>query len=227
MPKNKIVTGGIIAALAIALAVPAIGAARTADDRSATEVAAEVQAFYDQTRTLQTGFTQAHYHRLYRRTTQSRGLLRVIRPGQVRFDYLGGDTKVVALDGERLTIYEPTEDGQGQVLERAVADAAVPSALGLITGTARLDRDFRFRLIDGSRHGWRGPVLELRPREDDAAYRRVFLYVDPNVPGVVRRLLIQDHEGNLNRFVFQRMRFNRAIDPGSLAFDAPSQARRL
>jgi outer membrane lipoprotein carrier protein len=194
---------------------------------TAAEVAAQVQAFYDQTTTVRTAFTQAHYDRIYRRTTRSRGLLTIARPGKLRFDYLGGDGKVVVSDGHLLTVYEPDDDGgPGQYLQTPVREDA-SSALGFLTGESRLDRDFRFRLRDASALGWDGYVLELTPIRSQPSYRRVLLFVDPRVPGVVRRVLVLDHDGNLNRFDFQRMRFNRAVAADRFAFTPPVGARSL
>jgi outer membrane lipoprotein carrier protein len=220
-------------ALALALAAPGLGApslaqAQTGTAPSAARVAAQVQSFYDQTRTVQTAFTQAHYDRIYQRTTRARGVLTISKPGKLRFDYLGGDGKVVVSDGARMTVYEPGEGGgAGQYAQTAVREEGIPSALGFLTGEARLDRDFVFRLRDASAFHWDGYVLELTPRAPEPAYRRVFLYVDGQTAGVVRRVLIQDPDGNLNRFDFARMRFNRPVADSRFDFTPPSNARRL
>jgi outer membrane lipoprotein carrier protein len=220
-------------AIALAALLP-LGASQAQEGRrrgpSAAHVAAQVQAFYDQTRTVQTAFYQAHYDRIYQRTTRSRGLLTISRPGKLRFDYLGGNGKVVVSDGATLTLYEPDDEGGGgQYAQTAVRQEGIPSALGFLTGASRLDRDFTFRLADASRFSWDGYVLELRPRRAEPAYRRAFLYVDddPAAAGVVRRVLIQDHDGNLNRFDFRRMRFNRPVASSRFDFTPPPGARRL
>src|SRR5690606_13245063 len=132
--------------------------------------AARVQAFYDQTTTVQTAFQQSHYDRVYQRTTRSRGVLTIARPGKLRFDYLGGDGKVGVSDGRQLTIYEPDESGGGGQYAQTDMREDFSSALGFLTGTARLDRDFRFRLVDPERFGWSGHVLELVPIRPEPGY---------------------------------------------------------
>ncbi len=211
--------------LLAAAALPSMGTAQP----SAAHLAAQVQTFYDQTSTVQTAFSQSHYDRIYRRTTRSRGVLTIARPGKLRFDYLGGNGKVVVSDGRNITVYEPIEGGPGQYARTPVAEQSLSSALGFLTGQSRLDRDFRFRLANARQFGWSGYVLELRPIRSEAAYRRMFLFVDsdPATAGVVRRVLIQDHDGNLNRFDFQRMRFNRNVDATRFAFTPPRGARRI
>lgn len=225
--KKTTMTLAALAALAIAGA-PLVGDAQ--QTTSAATVAAQVQGFYDQTSTVQSAFYQSHYDRIYRRTTRSRGVLTISRPGKLRFDYLGGNGKVVVSDGATMTVYEPGDDGgAGQYAQAPVREEGIPSALAFLTGGARLDRDFTFRLRDASAFRWDGHVLELRPRRDEPAYRRVFLYVDddPRAAGVVRRVLIQDHDGNLNRFDFRRTRFNRDVSEGRFELSPPPGARRI
>ncbi len=215
-------------AASVIAALPPAASAQSAP--SAARVAAQIQGFYDQTRTVQTAFYQAHYDRIYRRTTRSRGILTILRPGKMRFDYLAGNGKVVVSDGTTLTVYEPGDNGgAGQYVQQPVRQEGIPSALAFITGTARLDRDFRFRLANPARFRWEGHVLELRPRTPEPAYRRVFLFVDddPATAGVVRRVLIQDHAGNLNRFDFRRMRFNRPVAASRFRFTPPPGARQI
>ncbi len=234
MKNTTIHRSALSAALVIAAALPGVAQAQTSAETrtapSAAHVAAQVQTFYDQTRTVQTAFAQSHYDRVYRRTTTSRGVLTISRPGKLRFDYLGGDGKVVVSNGRTLTVYEPGDEGEaGQYMRAPVASEGIPSALGFLTGDARLDSDFSFRLMDAARFNWDGHVLELRPRAAQAAYHRVFLYVDANPAsaGVVRRVIIQDHDGNLNRFAFSRMRFNRDVSASRFEFRPPSGARAI
>ncbi len=224
--KTRTMTLALLSAFAIA-ALPASGAMAQSSELTAAHVAAQVQAFYDQTTTVQTAFTQVHYDRTYDRRTSSRGVLTIARPGKLRFDYLGGDGKVVVSDGRELTVYEPGDDGGAGQYARAPVSESFSSALGFLTGQARLDRDLRFRLIDASQFRWDGSVLELTPIRPEPGYRRAYLFVDAHAAGVVRRILIQDHDGNLNQFDFVRMQFNREVAASRFAFQPPRGARRI
>ncbi|MBZ0117917.1 MAG: outer membrane lipoprotein carrier protein LolA [Sandaracinaceae bacterium] len=215
--------------LALAIALPALHA-QDVQAQDARQVAARVQAFYDQTSTVRTAFTQSHYDRVYQRTTRSRGVLTIARPGRLRFDYLGGDGKVIVSDGREITVYEPGDDGgPGQYARTPVREETIGAALGLLTGTARIDRDFAFRLRDASAFRWNGHVLELRPRRPEPSYSRILLFVDarPEAAGVVHRIVIQDHAGNLNRFDFQRSRFDTAVAGSTFELALPRGARRI
>ncbi|MGF1469454.1 MAG: outer membrane lipoprotein carrier protein LolA [Sandaracinaceae bacterium] len=201
-------------------------------DADAATVAGWVQAFYDQTRTLSARFTQRYVNRVYQRTDLSRGRVRFKRPGRMRFDYDDPNGKVIVSDGSRLLAYEPGEDGgRGQYFERTLEDDQLSQALGLLMGTARLDRDFRFRLLDASRQGYAdGYVLELRSRgRASPHYSRILLYVDgaEERRGVVHRVLIVDPQNNRNRFDLEDQRLNPPMPDRVFAWEPPEGARRI
>ena len=226
-------TGVAIALLAGAISwtgAPPVAAQDDAPD--AATVAAWVQGFYDQTRSMSARFVQRYVNRVYQRTDVSRGQVRFRKPGRMRFDYDEPNGKVIVSDGERLTVYEPPDPGQqrGQYYRQAMSESQLPAALGFLTGTGRLDDDFNFRLLDASALGYdEGQVLELRSRRPTPHYARILLYVDddPRRRGVVHRVLIVDSSQNRNRFDFLEQRFNRSIPRSVFAWRPPDDARRI
>lgn len=217
----------LVALLAPLLAPPLSPAQGT--ETTAELVAARVQAFYDRTSSLRVDFAQHYWSNVYRRTTTSRGRLAILRPGRIRFDYTTPSGKVVVSDGERFTYYEPGDDGTAGQYWIGSADGA-SAALGFLTGTARLDRDFTFSL--GTRSDSDPPrtdVLVLRPRADDPHYTEIRLYVSnaPGTEGVVLRTSIRDHENNWNRFDFSGHRFSEAVPESTFAYTPPDGAREI
>ncbi|MCC6875991.1 MAG: outer membrane lipoprotein carrier protein LolA [Sandaracinaceae bacterium] len=198
---------------------------------TATTVAAWVQAFYDQTQTLSARFVQRYVSEVYQRTDVSRGTVRFKKPGRMRFDYDEPNGKVVVSNGRTLVVYEPgDEGGAGQYFEQAMTDAQVPLALGFLTGTGRLDRDFSFRSLDPTQQGFpSGQVLELRARRPTPHYSRILLYVDadPARRGVVHRVLIVDQANNRNRFDFLEQRRNPELADTLFDWRPPAGARRV
>jgi outer membrane lipoprotein carrier protein len=192
-------------------------------------VAARVQTFYDQTTSVEARFQQHFWNRVYARTQSSSGRLVIQRPGRVRFNYDQPRGKVVVSTPAGFVFYEPNEDGSPGQFLRGTSDAA-SSALGFLSGTARLDRDFRLSL--------RAPVagqppntdaLELRPRRSDPSFRRIVLYVDNRTQslGVVRRVAIEDPDGNWNRFDFSDFQFDHAVSASTFNFTPPAGAHEI
>lgn len=199
-------------------------------DSNAHRVAAEVQAFYDQTDTFSARFTQTYYHRLYQRYQRSNGKFYFDKPGRMRFDYDRPNGKVIVSDGSHFTAYDPGDDGEaGQFVKAPVGDSSLPRAFGFLTGQGRILDDYRVALLSSRRYRWSGPVLELRPRNTDPRIRRILLYVDgdPRRPGVVHRIRIDDHQGNRNKFEMRRMRFNRDLPASRFNYSPPRNAHRI
>lgn len=224
-----------IAALCALLAsAPSSGQPRDASVSSAPApegVAASVQAFYDQTRSVETEFFQTYYNRIYDKYDRSRGHVKFEKPGRMRWDYAAPNGKVIVSDGKRLVVYEPGEDKEpGQVFERPIHDAELPQALAFLTGTGKLTEDFTFRLLDAAAQGFVGGyVLELLPKKPSPHFERILFYVDaePKRAGLVHRVLIVDAAGNRNRIDFKAPHFNRALDPKLFAWQPPKNARRI
>jgi outer membrane lipoprotein carrier protein len=213
-------------AVAAASLLPRIAMAQ---ERTAAEIAAAVQTFYDQTTGVRARFQQDYWSNVYRRTTTSRGNLVISRPGRFRFDYTLPNGKVVVSDGTTFTYYEPGEEGDAGQYWTGTADGA-SAGLGFLTGTARIQSDYRASL------GERRPstsadvdVLELVPRRSDPHVARLRLYVGNTDAsrGVARRVSIEDHEGNWNTFTFTGLEFPDAIEGSTFRYAPPDGAREI
>lgn len=192
-------------------------------------VAARVQAFYDQTRSVEARFQQHFWIRAHGRTQSSRGSIVIQRPGRIRFDYAEPRGKVVVSTPAGFTYYEPGDDGAAGQYMRGTTEGA-SAALGFLTGTANMARDYRFALRSvGAGAPPNTDALELRPRRADPHYRRIVLYVSNEASslGVVRRVSIEDPDGNWNRFDFSNFQFNRDVNASTFEFQPPSGAREI
>ena len=206
-------------------------AAGTATARTAQGVAAAVQGFYDQTRSVEAEFFQTYYNRLYDKYDRSSGKVKFEKPGKMRWDYAAPNGKLIVSDGKRLVIYEPGDQGEpGQMFERPISESELPQALAFLTGTGKLADDFTFRLLDAAAQGFAGGhVLELLPKTPSPHFERILFYVDGDSKrtGLVHRVLIVDAAGNRNRIDFKAPRFNRAFEAKTFAWQPPKNVRRI
>lgn len=215
------------------LAVPA-GRSWAEPSVSARDIAARVQSFYDETKTIQADFYQTYYHKLYDRYDRSKGHVVFKKPGMMRWDYDKPNGKVIVSDGHTIQVFDPGQDGEApQLLEQDIGDNQLPQAFAFLTGKGRLDEQFRFRLLDPQRQGFKGGyVLELRPKVPSPHYDRILFYVqlvgsEGAQAGVVRRVLIIDPAGNRNRFDFSNMKFNRDVPDAVFHFVPPRGTHRV
>lgn len=203
----------------------------SADDAAthAECVASWVQSFYDRTTSLEADFQQFHWTRVYDRTASSRGQLRIARPGRIRFDYSEPNHKIIVGSGDQFTYYDPSDDGTAGQYYHATTDAA-SRALGFLTGTSRLDRDFTFRIHPSTTGPAHTVCLELRPRAADPHMTRIRLYVsnaEAATRGVVMQVAIEDPDGNWNTFRFTNFHFNRDIAASTFEYTPPEGAREI
>lgn len=208
--------------------------ARAQQDVDARTIAAYVQSFYDSTKTVQASFYQTYYHKLYDRYERSKGEVAFKKPGMMRWDYARPNGKVIVSDGRKVQVFDPGQEGERpQLLEQRMSEHQLPQAFSFLTGTGRLDEEFRFRLLDPEREGFRkGHVLELRPKEPSPHYDRILFYVQvvgkgDRKAGVVRRVLIVDPAGNRNRFDFKGLKFDRKVPASTFRFQPPRGTRRV
>lgn len=199
---------------------------------TAEAVAQQVQAFYDQTKAVETEFFQTYYHRLYDKYDKSSGKVAFQKPGKMRWDYAAPNGKVIVSNGTKLMVYEPGESAAepGQVFERPISESELPQALAFLTGTGKLATDFNFRLLDAAQQGFKGGyVLELLPKQKSPNFERILFYVDASKEraGLVHRVLIVDESGNRNRIDFKAPKFNRTIEARTFEWQPPKNARRI
>ncbi len=212
-----------------------VGQGHAQDALDAEDVASLVQSFYDQTTTIEADFHQTQFTKLYGRTERARGHVAFKKPGKMRWDYAAPNGQVFVSDGQRLSIYQPPDEGEqgGQLIERPLSEDQLPQAFSFLTGTGRLDRDFHLRLLDARRQGFPdGYVLELRPRVPSPNYEKVLFFVQVveqggRRAGIIKRVLIIDAAGNRNRFDFQGLRFNSDVPDRRFRFSPPRGARRV
>ena len=200
-------------------------------DAPARKVALSVQAFYDQTKSVEAEFHQTYYNRLYDRYDKSKGTVKFQKPGKMRWDYAAPNGKIIVSNGQQISIFEPGEGKEpGQVFERALGANELPQALSFLTGTGKLVDEFTFRLLDAKEQGFAaGHVLELLPKAKSPYYERILFYVDadPKRTGLVHRVLIVDESGNRNRIDFKTPRFNRVIEANAFNWQAPKGTRKV
>jgi outer membrane lipoprotein carrier protein len=218
-----------------ALALAGIAAADERPRLDASAVVSLVQAFYDQTKTLQASFEQTRYTKLYDRYDRASGTVVFKKPGMMRWDYDKPNGQVFVSDGKELLIYQPPEEGEknGQLIERKLGDDQLASAFSFLTGRGNLKKDFEVRLLEHDDPRFRdGYVLQLLPRKANPNYEQLVFYVrtisdGDKRAGIVQRVLIIDAAGNRNRFDFSDIKFNREVSDKRFRFRPPKGTQRV
>lgn len=203
-------------------AKPAAKTKAAAKGTPAQLLVGKVQQFYDSTKDFSADFIQTYTRIALSRTSESRGTVKVLKPGMMRWDYTKPEPKQFIADGTQLFIYDVEEqhvsiDPQFQLNDQS-------SSLSFLWGKGRLQDEFEvsmgdrtaLKVADGLE------VLELKPKKD-ATYSKLFLVIEPATGQVVESIL-HETTGNLNRFKFDQMKINGGLKPEAFKFTPPPGA---
>ena len=221
--------------MASMVAWSAAGQSRSEKPLDAQALLGLVQAFYEQTRSLEADFEQVRYTRLYDRDDRARGKVAFKKPGKMRWDYAKPNGQVFVTSGDNLLIYQPPETGEkhGQLIERAIDEDQLPSAFSFLTGRGDLSADFDARLLESAPETFKdGYVLQLIPRKPTPNYEQLVFFVrvletKGKRGAVVQRVLIIDASGNRNRFDFKNIKFNRKLADARFEYEPPAGTHRV
>jgi outer membrane lipoprotein carrier protein len=185
---------------------------------TADEIAARVQAFYDQTKTFQADFKQQYNIKMHNQKQTSEGHVTFQKPGRMSWTYNQPNGNRVVSDGRVLKVYEAQNQ---QMFEQPVDKSQYPAALSFLMGEGELTNSFTLRKLDSREMKFEGGwVLEGIPKDPTPAYQKVLLYVDAQT-AQVRRVLILDAQDNRNRFDFDNPIVNTPVSPREFTFTPP------
>jgi len=216
LQKIAIVLCALIATLVLIFVMGS--PSRAATPPTAEQVAARVQAFYNQTRTFQARFQQDYTVKAFNKKKRTTGQVLFERPGKMSWKYDSPNGNRVVCDGSILKVYE--QDNR-QMFEQPFSDSQYPAALAFLMGRGELTKTFSLRLLDAKRMNFEGGyVLEGTPKSPTPAYQKVLMYVDAGT-AQVRRMLILDAQGNRNMFTFENPVVNSSIPTEEFVFQPP------
>jgi outer membrane lipoprotein carrier protein len=184
-----------------------------------TAAVARVQANYEKVRAFRARFKQDYWVKAYDQRKKSTGAVVFARPGKMSWAYDEPKGNRVVSDGKLLRVYE---ESSKQLFEQPVDKSQYPQALGFLTGESKLAETFTFEASEGASMNFPGGiVLVATPKQPLASVQKVLLYVDA-ATHYVRRVLLLDAQGNRNRFDFDDVKLDEAIDAREFVFNAPA-----
>jgi outer membrane lipoprotein-sorting protein len=189
---------------------------------SADEIASQVDAIFLGKKTFRARFKQEHTQKVSGVVKKSSGTVFVEKPNKLSFRYDPPNNNRIVSDGTTLKVYI-AEDSQ--MFVQPVEKTEYPGALSFLMGNG-LRPSFTFTINEKAKFEG-GPVLLGKPRAPTPYYDYVMFYIDKALlaksdPGVVRRVLIVDAQGNKNRFDFEDVSQPASIDAGEFVFTPPA-----
>jgi outer membrane lipoprotein carrier protein len=196
--------------LALLIAAPAKDPARG--------IARRVQAFYAQTKDFSASFHQRYTYVAIGRTEDSEGVVRVKKPGLVRWDYAKPEKRTLYLQGKTLWIWRP-DDQEAQV-KRDFGGDQLSSAFTFLWGKGDLLKEFSPKAVAVPPGLPEGDALELTPLKPTPGVEKLLFVVGKD--GQVLASVVTNPQSDVNQIVFSEAKIDQGL-PDSLFQFAPPQ----
>ena len=206
-------------ALVLAAALGSLTLSTAARQQSAPEVAAALQAKYDQIRDFSADFTQQYESGVLKRKLTEAGKVQVKKPGKMRWDYTRPEKKLFVSDGSRIYLWVPA-DNQVTTSPVPAQDEATTAVLFLV-GKGDLTRDFTVTFAPDAPPGTH--ALRLEPKLPERDYDWLQLVVDRQSLQI-RSLTAADRQGGQSTFTFSNFKENTGVPDSTFAFKIPRGA---
>jgi outer membrane lipoprotein-sorting protein len=166
---------------------------------SAATVLANVEATYRKAQGFTAKFAQTVTNDMTGKVSKPKlGTVEVAKPTKMRFDYTGTNKRFV-YNGRDFWAIDP----DGKIIRHAktVGTSPLPAAVAFFTGAASLSKDFTVAFPGTASLVPGATVIELTPKQPNAAYAKILLVVNP-ATWEVARSKITDSSGNTNSYDF-------------------------
>lgn len=176
-----------------------------------------IERHYNSLSALQMSFEQSMEHSA-RLTMAESGIVYLLRPGKMRWDYERPQGKVAISDGEIFRMYSPNSHQVRQVALVEMSDLRAP--LSFLLGRMRLRRMFRNLRIEEA-DGERVLIGDGRNAQD--FYSHVEFAFDPDAFSITG-IRIYGRDESVNVYRFWEERKNPKLAEGLFVFKAPPGA---
>lgn len=169
---------------------------------------AKVEATYKKPAQLAASFEQTLSYAATGITSKNTGALWIAKPDKIRFDYTAKDPKRRPLDkqflydGAKLSLIDHKNT---EITEKVAASTDLPTLVRFFTGAGSLTSEFtvaapanKNRLVPGA------VVIQLSPKQPNAAYAELYLVIDPTAWTVTQATVINS-SGDSNTFTFSKV----------------------
>ncbi|MBI1723491.1 MAG: outer membrane lipoprotein carrier protein LolA [Gemmatimonadetes bacterium] len=181
-------------------------------------------AAYGNVTTLRADFVQKIHDPMLGSDDVSRGEFLQQRPDRFAMRWREPSGDLIVADGQTLWVFLPSS-APNQVVRTALTGRAGESG-DLVAEFLDRPRD-RFTVAYERAEGVGGraaDALALAPRDRNAGYRRVLIWVDRQ-DNLVRQVEIAEASGAVRRITFSRLRVNQPIPASTFTFRPPAGAR--
>jgi outer membrane lipoprotein carrier protein len=211
----------VFAALVLFMALAA-HAQKAPPRLAAKDVVAKMQRFYEAIADLKADFKQEIASPTTGRTKTSYGVVKLKKPGRMRWDYAKPEKKHFICDGTTLWVYEPEDQ---QAFRQEIKASNLSAAVTFLAGKGKLSDEFDFEAVPDGTYGPKTDyAIKLTPKQPQAQFKSIVLVVDPQ-SFQVKQSLVQTQDGGQSRVWFTGVELNKKIPDSVFKFTPPPGVR--
>jgi outer membrane lipoprotein carrier protein len=180
---------------------------------TAHELAQRVDRHYNQLHSLKAGFTES-YEGLGMRRTET-GILLLLKPGRMRWDYTSPSGKLFLLDGKYAWFYSRGDPQVQRIPARQLDDLRSP--LRFLLGRTELEKEMNSLTLLPAANGCF--TLSGQPKGQEKRVDRLALTVKAD--GTITGIAIEEADGAITRFAFSNEVLNPALPADEFRFTPP------
>jgi outer membrane lipoprotein carrier protein len=186
------------------------------------EVIARMQAFYEKIGDLKADFKQEIVNPTTGRTKTSYGVVKLKKPGRMRWDYSKPAKKHFISDGQTLWVYEPEDQ---QAFRQDIKSSNLSAAVTFLAGKGKLAEEFNFELLPpGKQGGKEDYAVKLMPKTPSAQFKSVVLVVEPKA-FQVKLSIVETVDGGQSKVWFTGVELTKKIPDSTFKFTPPAGVR--
>lgn len=185
------------------------------------EVVDRVDATCSRVQDLSAVFHQTATNRSLGQIQEASGVVLMMRPGKMRWEYQKPEARLFVTDGKTLWAYSPTDK---QVVIQDVSRAfssRVP--LSLLAGDCQLRREFTVTAVENAatRASTSSMILDLKPKHPEAGIARMLLEVSLQ-DYTVEKTTLFDAAGNTTVIALTNLKLNPGLSDQQFQFIPPA-----
>lgn len=209
-------------AVALVVAFAAAAAAQKPGRLPVADVIVKMQAFYERIQDLKADFKQQIKNPTTGRTKDSLGVVKLKKPGKMRWDYAKPEKKHFIFDGQTMWVYEPEDQ---QAFKQDVKSVNLSAAVTFLSGKGKLAEEFKFEFAEAGKYGAKDDyAVKLTPKQPSAQFKHIVLVVDPT-SFQVKLSVVFTPDGGESKVFFTGVTLNKNIPDSEFKFTPPAGVR--
>jgi outer membrane lipoprotein carrier protein len=179
---------------------------------SALDVRDRLNRFFTEVKTLSAVFTQQVFDEQGNSVQESRGTVKLLRPGRFRWQYESPSKQLILADGQNIWIYDAELE---QATVKPIEQMLAATPVTLLTESRPLDREF---FVQEARPRENLEWARLIPKTQDTEFLRIELGLKGNE---VRQMELYDQFAQTTIIRFEEIRTNVPLSASEFRFQVP------